>query len=109
MREVFSMDELESVMEECRDKLVVIDFWAGWCGPCKIIGPMFERLAKDTSLTSKVEFVKVDVDEAQDIAEWVGVECMPMIVFYRAGEKIDEFAGANTKVLEEKIREYASS
>ncbi|XP_060563520.1 thioredoxin-like [Ruditapes philippinarum] len=107
MQEIFNLDELEAFLEECGDKIVVIDFWAGWCGPCKLIGPVFERLAKDQSVSDKLVFVKVDVDEATDIAQWIGIECMPMFVFYQNGEKIDEFAGANGQLLEKKIREYA--
>ncbi|KAL4237197.1 hypothetical protein ACF0H5_005577 [Mactra antiquata] len=107
MREIFDMDELESFLEEAGDKVVVIDFWAGWCGPCKIVGPVFERLSKDPTVNNNLIFVKVDVDEATDIAEWIGIECMPMFVFYKCGEKIDEFAGANGKMLEEKIKQYA--
>ncbi|XP_052256688.1 thioredoxin-like [Dreissena polymorpha] len=108
MHDVYNMDELQSVMEDCKGKVVVIDFWAGWCGPCKLIGPMFQRLSKESALTSSLEFVRVDVDEAPDIAEWVGIECMPLIAFYKNGKKIDELAGANAKVLEEKIREHAN-
>lgn len=109
MHEVFTLDELEAFLEECGDKIVVIDFWAAWCGPCKIVGPVFERLARDPAVSSKLIFVKVDVDEATDIAEWIGIECMPMFCFYKNGEKIDEFAGANGKMLEEKIRQYAQN
>lgn len=97
------MSELEDVLKESGDKVVCIDFWASWCGPCKVIGPPFERLAKDSALQSKMVFVKVDVDEASDIAEWVGIECMPTFAFYRNGEKIAEMAGANPDKLREII------
>ncbi|ORX53154.1 thioredoxin TrxA [Hesseltinella vesiculosa] len=74
------------------DKLVVVDFYATWCGPCKMIAPKFENLVDEYT---NVVFAKVDVDEASDIAAEVGVRAMPTFLFFRNGNKVDEVVGAN--------------
>lgn len=63
------------------DKPVVIDFWATWCGPCRVISPIFEKFADDVSFDG-VEFYKVDVDEQEQIAQEVGVRAVCRISWY---------------------------
>lgn len=64
---------MDGTIQVNRDKVAVFDFWATWCGPCKIISPVFENFS---SQFSEVEFYKVDVDEQQDIAQEVGVRAV---------------------------------
>ncbi|KIP03198.1 hypothetical protein PHLGIDRAFT_77970 [Phlebiopsis gigantea 11061_1 CR5-6] len=79
-----------------QDKAVVIDFWATWCGPCKVISPIFERFeAQFPSL----EFYKVDVDQAEAISQEVGVRAMPTFIAFKNGQKIGEVVGANPQAL----------
>jgi len=84
-------------------KLVVVDFTASWCGPCKRIAPFFEELS--TKFPNAV-FLKVDVDECQETAASQGVSAMPTFIFFRNKTKIDRIQGADTAALEEKVKQH---
>uniref|UniRef100_A0A7N8X6T2 Thioredoxin n=1 Tax=Mastacembelus armatus TaxID=205130 RepID=A0A7N8X6T2_9TELE len=89
------------------DKLVVVDFSATWCGPCKKIAPEYEDLSKKPE-NKNVVFLKVDVDEAEDVSTDCGISCMPTFHFYKNGKKVDEFSGANLTTLIEKLEKLRS-
>eukprot|EP01083_Nonionella_stella_P130915 397446_1 len=93
-------EEFAELMEESKTKLVIIDFTATWCPPCRMIGPIFERLATEHP---EAVFVKVDVDEASDIAQNCGVSAMPTFQYFKDGVKVDELVGASEGQLVEKI------
>lgn len=95
-------DEFKNALKEAGDKLVVIDFTATWCGPCKIIAPFFEGLS---AKYSDVVFLKVDVDDAQEVAAHCGINCMPTFHFYKNEKLVHEFSGANQSSLEQKVQE----
>lgn len=78
-----------------KDDKTVIDFWAPWCGPCKMMGPIFEDVAKD--LKDKAKFAKVNVDENSDLAQRFGVMSIPTIMFFRDGEPVDRAVGVLMK------------
>ena len=82
-------------------KPCVVDFYADWCGPCKMIAPRFEELSR---VHSNVAFVKVNVDEAQSIAAHCAIRSMPTFHFYKNGHKVDEMIGADPSGLEQKIK-----
>lgn len=81
------------------NKPVIIDFWATWCGPCRVISPIFEKLS-DEPAYGDVGFYKVDVDENALISQEVGIRAMPTFVLFRNGIKIGEVVGANPQGLE---------
>ncbi|XP_074555288.1 thioredoxin b [Halichoeres trimaculatus] len=103
VREVGNLEEFKKILKDAgEDKLVVVDFTATWCGPCKAIGPRFEELSKDPQ-NQNVIFLKVDVDEAEDVSSHCEIKCMPTFQFYKNGNKIDEFSGAAYETLKEKL------
>ncbi|XP_073285784.1 thioredoxin H-type 1-like [Primulina huaijiensis] len=81
-------------------KLVVIDFTAAWCGPCRFIAPVFAEIAKKTP---HVMFLKVDVDELEPVAKEFKVEAMPTFVFLKEGLEVDRVVGAGKEDLATKI------
>ncbi|XP_066460484.1 thioredoxin-like isoform X1 [Eleutherodactylus coqui] len=102
VRFVESLDDFKATLSDAGDKLVVVDFTATWCGPCKMIAPFFEELSKKYP---DVVFIKVDVDDAQDVALHCDIKCMPTFHFYKNGERVHEFSGANQSSLEQKVQE----
>lgn len=88
------------------DKIIVIDFWATWCGPCKMIGPVFEKIS-ETPAGEKLGFYKVDVDEQSQIAGEVGIRAMPTFIFFKNGSKIEEIVGADPSKLQAAVSKHA--
>ncbi|CAB3245127.1 unnamed protein product [Arctia plantaginis] len=95
------IDDLKVKLAEAGDKLVVIDFMATWCGPCKMIGPKLEEMA--TEMSDEIVVLKVDVDECEDIATEYNINSMPTFVFIKNSKKIEEFSGANVDKLRNTI------
>merc|ERR1711977_148922 len=90
----------DKVLTDAGDKLVVIDFTATWCGPCQRIGPKFVAFAEKYP---DVVFIKVDVDENEEVAAECGISAMPTFHYYKNKTKVDELVGASEASLEEKI------
>ena len=81
--------------------VVIIDFWAAWCGPCRAMAPAFEELSKEMP---KVLFAKVNVDDNQEIAVKYGIMGIPCFLIFKNGKEVDRIVGSNPKaVLKAKI------
>ncbi|KAE8679858.1 Thioredoxin H-type 2 [Hibiscus syriacus] len=96
--------QLESANKS--DKLVVVDFTASWCGPCRFIAPILADLAKKLP---NVLFLKVDVDELKSVAQDWAIEKMPTFIFLKEGSIIDKLFGARKDELQQKIALHSSA
>ena len=77
-----------------RNHLALVDFWATWCGPCRMIAPIVEELAAETE---GVTFAKVNVDENPDVAMGLGIQAIPTLLLFRDGRAVDRVVGVQTK------------
>ena len=98
------IETLDNFLEIIKDeKLVIVDFTATWCGPCKRISPEFEKLALEHT---DCVFKKVDVDEGVEIAEHCNITSMPTFHFYKNDKLLHSFSGSNLETLIKTINEH---
>ncbi len=101
--EVTEADFQTKVLEASKTEPVVVDFWAGWCEPCKTLGPILERIANEPD--SGFTLAKIDVDQNQRVSQAFGVQSIPTVIAFKDGRPVDTFTGA---VPEIQVREFIS-
>jgi len=105
VHECSDLADFKAQLSAAGSKLVVVDFHATWCGPCKMIAPIIVEMA---GKMDNVVFLKVDVDEAEDVAGEYNISAMPTFVFLKDGKKIDDLMGANADKLKELVNKHSS-
>jgi thioredoxin 1 len=94
-----------NIEETIKEGVALVDFWAPWCGPCRMIAPVIEQLAQE--FEGKAKICKINTEEEQELAQQYQIRSIPTILFFKDGEIVDQLIGSTTKaVLEEKLNKY---
>ena len=101
MAKVATNTNFSELLED--SKLVIVDFWATWCGPCRMLSPILDELEEE--MADKISVVKVNVDDADEIAAQYRIMSIPTLLFFKNGQVVDKTVGAMPKpALVEKIQ-----
>jgi len=98
--------EITDIKQIPQDKKVLIDFHATWCGPCKKIAPAFIALSEDAKYKDSIVFLKVDVDEAEKIAESFNISELPTFLFLNNGNEYKQISGANINEIKKTLDNF---
>ena len=100
MAKIATNTNFDELLQE--EKLVIVDFWATWCGPCRMLSPLLDEVEEE--MADKIEVVKVNVDDADEVAMRYRIMSIPTLLFFKNGAMVDRSVGAMPKsALVEKI------
>ncbi len=100
---IINSQEFEKIVKS--DKPVLVDFFATWCGPCKMLSPILEQVTEGSG--GAYEVVKIDVDESYDVAKRFGIMSVPTMIIFKNGKEQEKMIGLRQKVqIEETIKKY---
>jgi len=95
---------VENFKKEISEGLVIVDFWASWCGPCKMMAPVFEEISKD--FEGRLKFAKLSTEESPSVAQENEVRGIPCLIVFKDGKEVDRIVGFNpAPQLKQKIEE----
>ena len=100
---IIELDETNFQQEMEDDRPILVDFWAEWCGPCRMVGPVLDELAQE--MQGKVRIGKLNVDANQQLSMQFGVQSIPTFLLFKNGEVVDRMMGAMPKAAFEKFIE----
>ncbi|MGB5918657.1 MULTISPECIES: thioredoxin [unclassified Arcobacter] len=104
MSKYLELDQ-NNIEDTVKEGVSLVDFWAPWCGPCRMIAPVIEQLAEE--FEGKAKICKVNTEVEQDLTAKYEIRSIPTILFFKDGEIVDQLIGTTTKgALEEKINKY---
>ena len=100
MAQIATNTNFDGLLES--EKLVIVDFWATWCGPCRMLSPLLDEVEEE--MADKITVVKVNVDDADEIAMRYRIMSIPTLIFFKGGQMVDRTVGAMPKnILIDKI------
>jgi len=94
MNKAITKEEFDNIISNSGDKIIIVDFAAEWCGPCKTLGPILDTVAQENP---DVQVVKVDVDENSDLSVEYGIRSIPTVFIFKSGELVNKFVGVKSK------------
>ncbi|EQF23184.1 thioredoxin [Clostridioides difficile CD160] len=104
MSKIINNNEFINEVEN-KDGLVVVDFFATWCGPCKMLSPVYEALGNE--MAEKTDFLKVDIDQSMELAQKFEVSTVPTVIIFKDGKPVDRLIGFIPKDnLKSKVESY---
>ena len=95
IKDVTTDNFMSDVIEASKEKPIIVDFWAPWCGPCRMIAPLIDQLAEEYA--GKLKAVKLNTDESPSVATEYGIRSIPTVMIFKDGQKVDTVIGAVPK------------